>query len=44
MIVVDTNVITYLLIPGDKTVAAEELNKRGPDWVAPKLRIDCVVL
>lgn len=40
MIVVDTNVILYMLIPGEKTNAAEELFKKDPDWIAPKLWLD----
>lgn len=37
MIVVDTNVIVYLLLPGDFTQRAEALLKREPDWSAPVL-------
>lgn len=40
MIVVDTNVILYMLIPGEKTSGAEELFKKDADWVAPKLWLD----
>ena len=32
MILVDTNVIAYLLIDGDHTQAAQELRARDPDW------------
>ena len=32
MILVDTNVIAYLLIEGDHTEAAQELHARDPDW------------
>ena len=37
MIVVDTNVLTYLYLPGDQTAKAERLLAREPDWVAPVL-------
>jgi predicted nucleic acid-binding protein len=37
MIVVDTNVLAYLWLPGDHTMAAERLLKRDPDWNAPLL-------
>ena len=37
MIVVDTNVIAYLLIQGAKTAKAERLFKRDPEWAAPAL-------
>ena len=37
MIVVDTNVIAYLYLPGDQTAAAEALCQREPEWVAPTL-------
>ena len=37
MIVVDTNVIAYLYLPGAFTVAAEELLAREPEWAAPVL-------
>lgn len=32
MLLVDTNVVAYLLIHGDHTEAAQELRKRDPDW------------
>jgi predicted nucleic acid-binding protein len=32
MILVDTNVVAYLLIEGDHTAAARELRARDPDW------------
>jgi predicted nucleic acid-binding protein len=37
MIVVDTNVIAYLWLPGESTDAAERLLKKDPDWNAPLL-------
>lgn len=37
MIVVDTNVIAYLWLPGERTSAAERLLKKDPDWNAPLL-------
>jgi predicted nucleic acid-binding protein len=35
MIVVDTNVLAYLWLPGEGTKAAERLLKKDPDWNAP---------
>jgi predicted nucleic acid-binding protein len=32
MILVDTNVVVYLLVDGDHTKAAQELRARDPDW------------
>src|SRR5438477_352677 len=32
MLLVDTNVVAYLLIAGDHTAAAQELRARDPDW------------
>jgi len=32
MLLVDTNVLAYLLIDGDHTKAAQELRARDPDW------------
>ncbi len=37
MIVVDVNVIAYLLIPGQITVRAEALLEADASWVAPRL-------
>lgn len=37
MIIVDTNVIAYLLLPGDRTQDAEGAFQRDPDWLAPDL-------
>ena len=32
MLLVDTNVVAYLLIEGDHTKAAQKLHSRDPDW------------
>ncbi len=37
MIVVDTNVIAYAVLPGDRTAAALELAGSDPEWIAPAL-------
>lgn len=37
MIVVDTNVIAYLLLPGAATPAAERLVREDAEWCAPLL-------
>jgi len=37
MIVVDTNVIAYLLITGEHTSEAEQLLEKDPVWLAPRL-------
>ena len=37
MIVVDTNVVAYLWLPGDMTSTAERVLKRDAEWAAPLL-------
>ena len=37
MIVVDSNVLAYLYLPGEFTAAAEALLEREPEWAAPIL-------
>jgi len=37
MIVVDTNVIAYLLIDGEHTEKVEKLRKAHAEWIAPRL-------
>lgn len=37
MIVVDTNVIAYLILPSPHTAQAERLYRADPDWAAPVL-------
>ena len=37
MIVVDTNVIAFVLIEGDKTALAQQVAKKDPDWKVPPL-------
>lgn len=37
MIVVDSNVLAYLYLPGEFTAAAEDLLERDPEWAAPLL-------
>ena len=37
MIVVDSNVLAYLYLPGEHTGAAEALLMRDPQWTAPVL-------
>lgn len=40
MIVVDTNVISYLLIRGDRSEAIDRLFESDSEWVAPRLWLD----
>jgi predicted nucleic acid-binding protein len=37
LIVVDSNVLAYLYLPGEHTADAEALLEREPDWAAPLL-------
>lgn len=37
MIVVDSNVLAYLYLPGEHTARAEALLERDPEWTAPVL-------
>ncbi len=37
MIVVDTNVVAYLLLPGPRTELAESLRRQDRQWAAPRL-------
>ena len=37
MIVVDSNVLAYLYLPGEHTARAEALLEQEPDWAAPVL-------
>ena len=37
MIVVDSNILAYLYLPGEFTSAAEALLEREPEWAAPPL-------
>ena len=37
MIVVDTNIVAYLLLPCEYSTHADALFKRDPDWAAPIL-------
>jgi predicted nucleic acid-binding protein len=37
VIVVDSNILAYLYLPGEFTAAAEALLQREPEWAAPPL-------
>ena len=37
MTVVDTNILAYLYLPGERTADAEALLERDPEWTAPVL-------
>ncbi|MEX8517051.1 MAG: type II toxin-antitoxin system VapC family toxin [Leptothrix sp. (in: b-proteobacteria)] len=37
MIVVDSNILAYLYLPGNFTAQAEQLLEQDPDWAAPVL-------
>jgi predicted nucleic acid-binding protein len=32
LVIVDTNILAYLMIEGDRTAAARQLRSRDPDW------------
>jgi len=40
MIVVDVNIIAYLLIRGERSESMDQLQERDPDWIAPGLWLD----
>jgi len=37
VIVVDTNLVAYAVVPGERTADALTIAERDPDWVAPAL-------
>ena len=37
MIVVDSNILAYLYLPGERTADAEALLEKDPEWAAPVL-------
>jgi predicted nucleic acid-binding protein len=37
VIVVDTNVIAYLCLPGERTLEAEKVFEADAEWIAPRL-------
>jgi len=37
MLIVDTNIVAFLLVQGEKTAQARELWTNDPDWRAPRL-------
>jgi predicted nucleic acid-binding protein len=37
MIVADSNLIAYLLIPGDKSALADEVFRKDTDWAVPSI-------
>jgi len=43
MIVVDVNIIAYLLIRGERSESMDQLQERDPDWIAPGLWLDEVL-
>ena len=38
MIVIDTNILTYHVVRGERSVATEQLLRIDPEWVMPPLR------
>jgi predicted nucleic acid-binding protein len=43
MIVVDANVIAYLLMRGERSEAMDRLQDFDPEWAAPRLWLDEVL-
>ena len=37
MIIADTNLVSYLLIEGERTPSARDVRRRDPEWVVPPL-------